>query len=209
MIILAPTAPVLFLYDVADTAGAPLAEPSAAKSSHGNVSLREIFRRTKANSDLHGICPRLIPGPEIESEIVIRLTAATRNRYRDLDLSSKASYLIMLNDQAARAENYRNLVSGLGQIFCGHYGIDANAWWPERAALSAETEKIEAQSVTYLVCGRQGATGTEAPFLTPYLGGAQAMPPFGLNAVIQAAGYIEEMGKRQWSAPKKKSRYRS
>jgi hypothetical protein len=209
LIILAPTAPVLFLYDVADTEGAPLTAPAAPQSSHGKVSLREIFKRSQANCDLHGICLRFAAAGKPDVDIVARLTAATRKRYRTLDLDPKATYLIMLNERASLADNYLDLVYGLGQIFCGHYGIDAGAWWPERAALSAETEEIEAQSVATLVAGRQGLTGAgERPM--PLTGGSvQDLPPFSLNAVIQAAGYIEEMGKRQWSTPRKKSRYKT
>ena len=210
MVILAPTAPVLFLYDVADTEGAPLTVPASPQSSHGKVSLREIFKRSQANCDLHGICLRFTAAGKPDADIVVRLTAATRKRYRALDLSPKASYLILLNERATLADNYRGLAYGLGQIFCGHYGIDAGAWWPERSALSAETEEIEAHSVTSLVVGRQGSTDTAAAGPMSLTGGSvQDLPPFSLNAVIQAAGYIEEMGKRQWSTPRKKSRYKT
>ena len=209
MIILAPTAPVLFLYDVTDTEGEPLTEPSLPQSSQSKVSLREILKKTQTNCELHGICLRYTTSKNSESDTVVRLTAATRKRYRHLDLDSKASYLILLNEQASMSDNYKNLACGLGQIFCGHYGIDAGAWWPERAALPAETEEIEAQSVAGLVIGRQGSADSSKVLSNLFDSSTRDMPPFSLNAVIQAAGYIEEMGRRQWSTPRKKSRYRT
>ena len=209
LVILAPTAPVLFLYDVTDTEGAPLSEPPFSPVSHGTAALREVFKKTRSNCDLHGISLRMMPNREPGAEIVVRLTAATRKRYRTLELSPKARYLLLLNEQASLADRYRDLVLGLGQIFSGHYGIDAGAWWPERTALSTETEEIEAQSVVGLVCGRLGFTDNATAALDPHMGNTRIMPPFSLDAVIQATGYIEEMGRRRWSAPRKKSRYRS
>jgi hypothetical protein len=209
LVILAPTAPVLFLYDITDTEGAPLTEPSISPASHSSAAQREIFKKTRANCRLHGICVRMIPDREPGEEIVVRLTSATRKRFRTVELSPKARYLLMLNEEAPLADTYRDLVLGLGQIFSGHYGIDAGAWWPERTALSTETEEIEARSVVGLVCGRLGLTDAGTAFLTPHLGNARMLPPFSLDAVIQASGYIEEMGRRQWSTPRKRSRYTS
>jgi hypothetical protein len=151
----------------------------------------------------------MIPEREPGDEIVVRLTAATRKRFRTMELSPRARYLIMLKEQASLTDNYGDLVLGLSQIFSGHYGIDAEAWWPERTALATETEEIEAQSVVDLVCGRLGLTEAVSALSTHPPGHTRMMPPFSLDAVIQATGYIEEMGRRQWSTPRKRSRYRS
>jgi hypothetical protein len=35
----------------------------------------------------------------------------------------------------------------------------------------------------------------------------QQLPTFSLNAVFQAANYIEDMGKSRWRKPKKSGRY--
>jgi hypothetical protein len=32
------------------------------------------------------------------------------------------------------------------------------------------------------------------------------MPVFSLNAVLQAVGYVEEMGKQRWKEPRKRRR---
>jgi hypothetical protein len=209
LVILAPTAPVLFLYDVTDTEGAPLTEPSISPALHSSSARREIFNKTRTNCDLHGICVWMMPGRKPGDEVVVRLTAATRKRFRTAELSPRARYLIILDEQASLTANYRDLVLGLGQIFSGHYGIDAGAWWPERTALATETEEIEARSVVDLVCGRLGLTDAGTVFSTHPPGHTRMMPPFSLDAVIQATGYIEEMGRRQWSTPRKRSRYRS
>lgn len=207
LIILAPTAPVLFLYDVSETEGPPLGIDSDPPSPHRTTPLREIFERTQANCGLHGISLRQTETKDPQAvETVVRLTAATRKRYQALDLNPKASYLVILDQRAALSDRYRNLARGLGQIFCGHYGIDARAWWPEREALSDQTEEIEAGSVARAISGRLGLDGGGENWTS---GGQGFLPPFSLNAVIQAASYIEEMGRHRWSAPKKKSRYKT
>jgi len=38
--------------------------------------------------------------------------------------------------------------------------------------------------------------------------GNQRLPRFSLHTILQVVGYIEEMGKSLWKAPKKKSRYK-
>lgn len=205
LIILAPTAPVLFLYDVSDTEGPPLGIGSHSPAPQRTTPLRDIFERTQANCGLHGICLRQMPGKSQKAETVVRLTAATRRRYQALDLDPNASYLIILDQLAAISDRYQEMTYGLGQVFCGHYGIDAKAWWNERAALSTQTVEIEARSIACLVIGRLGVVASEEHGLDS----VPDLPPFSLNAVIQAANYIEEMGRRRWSAPKKKSRYKT
>ena len=205
LIILAPTAPVLFLYDVSEIEGPPLGIASHPPPPQRTTPMREIFERTQSNCGLHGICLRQTAAKSPEVETVVRLTAATRKRHQALDLNPKASYLILLDQQAALSDRYQELTHGLGQIFCGHYGIDAKAWWPEREALSTQTAEIEARSVARLVSGRLGLAGFEELWIES----APDLPPFSLNAVIQAAGYIEEMGRHRWSTPKKKSLYKA
>jgi len=209
LVILAPMAPVLFVYDVADTEGQPLAETTPPAARTRSAPLREVFEKTRLNSELHGICVRAAAEDSPDGAGTVRLTSATRKRYQQLQPDPGARYLVLTGPADAHGARYPRLVFSMAQIFCGHYGIDDNAWWPERTALGTETEEIEAHSVTRLVIGRRGRETFGEGFLTPYLAGTRRLPPFSLNAVIQAAGYIEEMGRSKWTAPKRKSRYKN
>ncbi|MBW2582486.1 MAG: hypothetical protein JRE36_02655, partial [Deltaproteobacteria bacterium] len=91
----------------------------------------------------------------------------------------------------------------LGHIFCSHLGIDRHAWWPERGDLNVNGEKIEAETVAYLVCRRSGLQAGSENYLLNYSEAHPEIPLFSINAVIQAVGYIEDMGRHRWKGPKK------
>lgn len=208
LIILAPMSPVVFVYDVAETEGDPvqvnLLRTADLKGSWNN----KVYEHTIANSALHGIEIREIPWRERQSASVLQLTGSIRESYRTLDISPAASFLILI-DRAKRIENrYTSLINDLGRIFCGHLGIDSQSWWSDRRGFSTASENLEAESVTYLVCGRRGLRE-----ITATLGAASGiwngrLPRFSLHTILQVVGYIEEMGKSRWKAPKKKSRYK-
>jgi hypothetical protein len=111
--------------------------------------------------------------------------------------------LILIDKTQTRASRYASLAYELGHIFCSHLGIDRHAWWPERDDLNIKGEEIEAESTAYLVCRRRGLQASFESFLLNYSGTQQEMPLFSMNAVIQAVGYIEDMGKHRWKSPKK------
>jgi hypothetical protein len=97
-------------------------------------------------------------------------------------------------------------VEELAHIFCGHLGIDGDAWWSERKDLDLERIAIEADAVAYLVCRRRGLSATAERFLAECRRQDRHMPVFSLNAVFQAAHHIERMGKTPWRRLRKQGR---
>ena len=62
---------------------------------------------------------------------------------------------------------------------------------------------IIAESVAYLVCRRKGLISNAAKYLKEYQTQNRELPVLGFNGVLQAASYIEGMGKSKWKKPKK------
>lgn len=207
LVILAPMGPIKFVYDLNDTVGAPvLAERLTSYPATQRFQTR-IIENTVQNCALHGIVAREVVLNDRRSDTVVRVTPSIRKRYRHLNLVKDAGYLVML-DPAGRPEaKYARLALELGHIFCGHLGIDKNAWWSERHHLSATQGEIEAESVAFLICQRKGLTSSAGKYLARYQLTEQQIPVFSLNAILQAVNYIEAMGRSRWRKPKKRSRY--
>jgi hypothetical protein len=205
LVILAPMAPILFLFDIQDTEGAPIPSSLLRPREIDDHRLGKFYTTTLHNAALHGISVHEtdVDGKEIDA--VSRNTPALRKKYQDLQIPKDTSYLIFIDKTLPLQDRYASLAHELGHIFCSHLGIDRHAWWPERGDLNIRGETLEAGSVAFLVCRRTGLRASSESFLLQLSEAYQEIPPLSLNAVIQAAGYIEDMGKHRWKAPKKGS----
>ena len=203
LVILAPMAPIRFVFDIRDTEG-PSIPPDLLKPIEiGHQLSGKVYLNTQLNCSLHGIavCEKTLSHDA--KDTTDRITPALRKQYKNLNIEKDTSYLIHLNMSQSREEKYLSLAHELGHIFCGHLGIDRYAWWPEREDLNIRGEEIEAGCVAYLVSKRIGLRASPDKYLANYTGIDQEMPTFSLNAVLQAVNYVEEMGKHRWKEPRK------
>jgi hypothetical protein len=84
--------------------------------------------------------------------------------------------------------------------------MDSDAWWPDRKDLDFEQIEIEAAAVAHLVCRRNRLPLAPANILAACTENDQALPPFSLNAVFQAAHHLEAMSRRPWKKLRKHGR---
>ena len=204
--ILAPMAPIRFVFDIRDTEGSPFPSDLLKSVESGNQLSAKIYSNTQQNCSLQGITVCETALHHDTKGTTDRITPALRKQYKDLNIQKDTSYLIHLNKTHRLAEKYSSLAHELGHIFCGHLGIDRYAWWPEREDLNISCEEIEAGCVAFLVCRRKGLQACSEKYLPHYAGANQEIPAFSLNAVLQAVGYVEEMGKHRWKEPRKRRR---
>jgi len=203
LIILAPMAPIRFLFDIRDTEGPPVPSAMLQPREIDDQQLGRLYATTLHNAAIHGIavCETALDDGDIDS--VSRITPALRRKYQDFNLPKDTNYLILIDNTQSLGSRYACLTHELGHIFCNHLGIDRHAWWTERANLDVRGEETEAAAVAYLVCRRSGLQADSNTDLFQVAGVHQEIPPFSLNAVLQAAGYVEDMGKHRWKTPKK------
>jgi hypothetical protein len=204
MVILAPMAPILFLFDIQDTQGAAVPSTLTQPREIDGQQLAKLYATTLHNATIHGIAVNETTVDKEEIDSVNRITPALRKKYNALNLPKDTSYLIFIDKTLPPESRYASLAHELGHIFCSHLGIDRHAWWPERQDLSIRGEEIEAAAVAYLVSRRSGLTAHAEEYLLRFSGPHLEIPPISMNAVTQAAGYIEDMGKHRWKAPKKR-----
>ena len=207
IVILAPMSPVLFVFDIRDTEGPPLA-PGAVQTP----GLPERLPPRILDTTLHNCRIQHIAVGETETlspsaERAIRLTPALRKKHAELGLEPNTRYLVLLDSGLSPEAKYGALILELSRIFCGHLGIDSDAWWLDRKDLDLDRIEIEAAAVAYLVCRRKGLTAVSRGFLSECRENDRELPPFSLNAVFQASSHIEIMGRGPWKKTRKQGRY--
>ncbi len=206
LLILAPMAPVLFVFDVKDTVGGPL-PPEPAITVVKPSQLEKTYQNILHNCALQAIAVKETHIDEAGAESTGRITPALRKRQPDIQLEKDKRYLVLLDKTRRLEDKYTALVRELGHIFCGHLGIDRHAWWPERKDLNMQGEELEAGCVARLVCRRIGLQINLEKYWPDGVQQDTPTPIFSLHAVMQATTYVEEMGKRRWRKPGKRGRY--
>jgi hypothetical protein len=206
ILILAPMAPVLFLFDLKDTEGDPVAEVILRAGEAQRRLPARILDHTLHNCSLQRIAVRETAPVDPECERVIRITPAVRKAQAGLELETGHRYLVLIAPGLPIEEKYAALVRELSHIFCGHLGDDGDAGWPDRRDLDPEQILFETEAAAFLVCRRKGL---EHPSPRTCAGSAdehRELPAISLHAVFQAAGHIEEMGKQPGRRPRKRGR---
>ncbi|CAB1084719.1 hypothetical protein D1AOALGA4SA_12229 [Olavius algarvensis Delta 1 endosymbiont] len=168
MVILAPMAPILYVYDIQDTEGP--AVPSVLLGPRGTPPqpLNKIYRNTLHNCGVHGIAVHETSMDSDTTGTASRITPALRKQYQNLDLPKDTSYLILIDKTGPLEDRYSTLAHELAHILCSHLGIDRHAWWPEREDLNIIGEQIESDAAAFLVCERLGLVACSAKQLSNY-----------------------------------------
>jgi len=205
--ILAPMAPILFVFDIQDTEGPPVPDALLRPRATRPLLLTKIYANTRHNCAVHGIAVHETAMDHGATGTACRITPSLRKQHQDLDLQNDTSYLILIDRTQPIEDRYSLLVHELGHIFCSHLGIDRHAWWPEREDLNINGEAIESDAVAYLVCERLGLGVGAAKHLSGYVGLNHELPAFSLNAVLQSVGYLEDMAKSRWTEPRRRRRH--
>ena len=203
LIILAPMSPVRFVYDIGDTEGEPVPAAAFQPQTATDLKAADMFEKVVHNCSVHGIIVREVAVTRPAPQSALHLTEDIRSHYRNLDLDAKMSYLILLDADYTMPDKYAALVHEIGRIFCGHQGSDKNAWWPDRQQARATAKTIEADSVAFLACRRNGFVHPAQKYLAQAFSVGPPLLPFGFNAVLQAVHYIEKMGRSLWKKPAK------
>jgi hypothetical protein len=206
LFILAPMAPILFVFDIQDTEGPEVAPDQMETHTPRSRTLARIYEHTRHNCAVHGIAIYELGMDQGMLDTASRITPAIRKQYQNLNLPKDTSYLILIDESQSLTDKYSTLARELGHIFCGHLGIDRHAWWPERENLNIVVESIEATAAAFLVCQRQGLQACSDQLMAELTQKDPEWPFFSLNAVLQSVGYLEDMGKSRWNEPRKQRR---
>lgn len=116
----------------------------------------------------------------------------------------RVGYELLVNEGLEREARYARVVHELAHLYCGHLGTPDPRWWPDRRGLPQVAAEFDAESVSYLVCGRLGIASPSAEYLANYGKTREDLPQISLECVMKTAGLIESMG-RERLKPRKKN----
>ena len=195
MIILAPMSPVLFVYDLADTEGKPLpANYDQPFRVSGTIS-QDRWDHTVGNCRIGKIAVLSKPLSFLHAGTAIRLTSGNSRLIGSENLP--ADFAVHVNTTHELSVQYSTLAHELGHIFSGHLGMIGNGVkWSDRRALDSRAMEIEAESICYLVCQRQGLKTNSEEYLAGHAKQEISMPDISLERVLKVTNWIEEMGDR-------------
>lgn len=183
LLILWPFGPVALVYDVMDTEGPELPENVAAFFTTGAVDAQQ-FREFE-----HFLSRK---------NILWRWTDAGDNKAGSIRVLSRAEnkdernqYRIHVNRNHTLSTQFATLAHELGHLFLGHLGRDKKLSIPFRPRLIHEQQELEAESVAYMVCKRNGITPKSETYLSNYVERHTTIDNIDFYQVMRAAGQVE------------------
>ena len=185
LLILWPFGPVAFVYDVLDTEGKPLPEDVAAFFARGVINESQ-FATFKVLMRRKGIEWEFVDAGDRKAGSIRVLQRATKEKERSL-------YRMHMNRNHSLPVQFATLTHELGHLFLGHLGADKVLNIPQRSQLNHEQEELEAESVAYLVCARNGVQSKSHTYLANYVNENPKIENVDLYQVMRAAGQVEAL----------------
>jgi hypothetical protein len=205
IVILQPMGPILFVFDVSDTAPLPNAHPLPRRVEApfrvrsgkigGQLALtienakRDGVRVSERadGSQRAGSIQRAAAGQHLE------FTFAKKPMPKSTQIPLR--FELLLNSGLSAESRYGTLVHELAHLYCGHLGKPNGRWWPDRQNLSNAVREFEAESVSYLVCIRLGLETASDEYLAGYVRQCPVTPSISLDRVMKSVGLLEQMGR--------------
>ena len=112
---------------------------------------------------------------------------------RDDDNKEPRHYRMNMNRNHAAAVQFATLAHELGHLFLGHSGPDKALNVPARASMNHAREELEAESVAYMVCARNGVQSKSETYLSNYVAKNTTIDNIDIYQVMRAAGQVEAL----------------
>ena len=185
LIILWPFGPVALVYDVLDTEGEELPTRVLMFPAHGAIREGDIYRfgelveKKRINVD--------------PIDVGDRKAGSIRLRRPPSEPDEPRSYLLKINRNHEPPTQFATLTHELGHLFLGHLGKDTALKIPKRAALNDRQKELEAESVSYLVCARNGVLSESEAYLSKFVTEHKTIDSIDIYQVMRAAGQVEQV----------------
>lgn len=188
LLILWPFGPVALVYDVMDTEGAPLPEDVQSFVATGSISegrlrsFESLLKRKKIGL--------LWVDEGDKSAGLIRVV------HRPTDPTDKkqaTEYRIHINQNHKSATQFTTLTHELGHLYLGHLGPDSKLNIPRRGPFSYKQKEIEAESIAFIVCKRNGIDPKSQTYLSSFVNSDTSIDEVDIYQVMRAAGRVEEV----------------
>lgn len=183
LLILWPFGPVALVYDVQDTEGDPLPEDVSSFVARGDVAEAELMHMQQ-----------ILLRKNIE---VLWVDSGDRNAglirvvRRASNEKESNRHRIHVNRNHPAPGKFATLVHELAHLFLGHLGLDEKLKISSRPVGTERQRELEAESVAYIVCLRNGVTPKSQAYLANYVDADTNVDDLDIYQVMRAAGQIE------------------
>lgn len=183
LLILWPFGPVALVYDEMDTEGEPLPKDVSSFVAQGNIGQEELLS-LQALLARRGITVSWVDAGDRSAGFirVIRRPASEKG---------ETDYRININKNHEPAVQFNTLTHELGHLFLGHLGLDIRLKIPRGRRLDDSKREIEAESVAYIVCLRNGVEPRSHPYLSNFVRSDTTLEDIDVYQVMRAAGQVE------------------
>lgn len=193
LVILWPFGPVALVYDVDDTEGNPL--PDSVQQTFRALGELTNDHITEFMSLLHrqGIELKLIEYGDAHAGHIQtgQKPEGLEIGERSTDAKKRPAYLIRVNSKHNPNVQFVTLIHELAHLYLGHLGPDKYLKIAERSHPKYEQREIEAESVAYLVCKRNGVESRSEEYLSNFVKASTTMGSLDLYLILKASGQIE------------------
>lgn len=200
LVILWPFGPVAFVYDVDDTEGDPLPDSVLhAFRATGSLTKSQIVEFQFLLSR-QGIELKLIEYGDAHAghiqtgqkqEGAKPQKEGTEIIERSTDAKNRPAYRVRVNGKHDPNVQFVTLIHELAHLYLGHLGPDKYLKIGDRYSLTHAQVELEAESVAYLVCQRNGVESNSEAYLADYVKTHTTTDDIHFYMIMKAAGQIE------------------
>jgi hypothetical protein len=184
LLILWPFGPVALVYDVQDTEGKDLPEDVDSFFARGAITAEQFPGFIQQMERKHIECLYFDGGDGKAGSIRVMKRPTPKE---------SGSYRMQLNRNHSAAVQFVTIAHELAHLFLGHLGPDKALNIPERPRPDHAQEELEAESVAYLVCARNGVESKSQAYLTEFVKEHTTIEALDLYQVMRATGQIETL----------------
>ncbi len=183
LLILWPFGPVALVWDVADTEGRELPRDVWSFYAHGPVDKGRIasFEEPLRKKNIEWFWVDAGDGSAGSVRVLRRAT----------NENEATSYRMCVNLNHQPPVQFTTVAHELGHLFLGHLGYDQKLNIPERRSADHCRNELEAESVAYIVCARNGIHSASETYLTDYVEQNTTVDHLDIYQVMRAAGQVE------------------
>jgi hypothetical protein len=185
LLILWPFGPVALVYDELDTLGKELPRDVRSFYAQGAIDHKriEVFHTLMGSK---GISSEMIDAGD-------RHAGSIRRVRGPLPPNGYSGYLMFINRNHEAPIQFVTIAHELAHLFLGHLGADSKLHIPDRRGLSHQQVELEAESVAYMVCERNGVTSASETYLKDFVKNNTTIDALDVYQVMRAAGQVEVM----------------
>jgi len=185
LLILWPFGPIALVYDVQDTEGGQLPEDVSGFVARGAID-DDAVAAFECRLDRRHITVCLVDAGDANAGLIrVVRPAKTEKEW--------TQYCICVNRNHTAPVKFTTLAHELGHLTLGHLGPDQKLGVPSRSGIAHAQRELEAESVAYIVCKRNGVEPKSYRYLAQFVTASTTSKQLDIYQIMRAAGQVETM----------------